>query len=380
MSKLNIVRRCHDCGVILQSDDPKAEGYISPEALGNATARVLFCNKCFEESRYNFVPRTPKVSDEYLSMMEDAEASDALIVYVVDLFSFENSFVPEITEVIEGLNILIVANKRDLLPASYSDDLLREYVAHRFRNAHFRVTHDDVILTSLTSMGDTSHILAEIEKRRKRHDVYVVGSVGAGKTQLISSLLHSFSNDSDRVITSANYPGTSLRVMQIPLDTSTFLYETPGISLDNAISSKLDMDGLRIVSPLEAVKARPIVLEKGDALAVGGLVRFELRDGPRQDIKAYFAEGVTLFKGKASRINETFLRKAEAGAYKPSSRAISDMSDFDAFDLTVDEIGSRDIGVAGLGWIAFVGAGQTWRIYVPKNVSIYHTRSKIRII
>ena len=378
MSILNIVRRCHDCGAILQADDPNAEGYISPEALSNTGARVLFCNKCFEESRYNFVPRSPKVSDDYLSMMEDAEASDALIVYVIDLFSFENSFVPAITSIIENLNILIVANKRDLLPKDYDDEALKEYVAHRFRNARFKVTHDDVVLTSLTSMSDTSAIFEEIEKRRMRHDVYVLGAVGAGKTQLISSLLHSYSNESNRAIISANYPGTSLRVMQVPLDTSTYLYETPGISTDNAISSKLDLAGARLVVPDEPVKARNFIMDKGDALAIGGLVRFELREGSKQDVKAYFASGVTIAKGRAVRINETFLRKAEAGAYVPSSAALTSASDFDAFDLTVDETGSRDIGVAGFGWICFHGAGQTWRIYLPKNVSLYHTRSKIK--
>ena len=378
MSKLNIVRRCHNCGVILQGDDKFAPGYIDPSVLEMTSARVLFCNKCFDESRYNFVPRTPKVSEEFLSMMQDAEASDALIVYVIDLFSFENSFVPEVTEIIEGLNLLIIANKRDLLPKSFSDDLLREYVAHRCRNARLKCTRDDVILTSLTSLGDSAQIIDEIESRRKRHDVYIIGATGSGKTQLISSFLHSYRNQSNRVITSANYPGTNLRIMQIPLDTSTFIYETPGISLDNTIGSKLDMDGIRAVTPDCPVKARVFVMEKGDCLLIGGVARFELREGERQEIKAYFAKDVTVVKVRSAKAEETFFRKAQVGASVPVSREVTSPSDLDAYDLSVEEEGPRDIGVAGLGWICFEGAKQTWRIFIPKNVSIYTTRAKIK--
>ena len=377
MSKLNIVRRCHNCGVILQADNPKEEGYISPDILENTGARVLFCNKCFEESRYNFVPRTPKISDEFLSMMQDAEASDALIVYVVDLFSFENSFVPEVTEIIEGLNILIIANKRDLLPKACKDEELREYVAHRARNAHFKVTRDDVMLTSLTSLGDSSAIIEEIEKRRKRHDVYIVGATGSGKTQLISSFLHSFNNTSNRAITSSNYPGTSLRVLQIPLDTSSYIYETPGISLDNTIGAKLDLEGIQAITPSTAVKARSITMDKGDSLLIGGVARIELRVGEKQEVKAYFAHDVTLVKARVH-VEDTFFRKAASGALVPASKTLKTPSDFDAFDLSVEETGPRDIGIAGLGWVCFQGNAQTWRIFTPKNVAIYTTRAKVK--
>lgn len=378
MSKLNIVRRCHNCGVILQGDDKFAPGYVDPSILEMTTARVLFCNKCFDESRYNFVPRTPKVSDDLLAMVDDAEASDALIVYVVDLFSFENSFVPELTEKIEGLNLLIIANKRDLLPKAFSDDLLREYVAHRCRNARLKCTRDDVILTSLTSMGDSSHIIEEIESRRKRHDVYVLGAVGSGKTQLISSFLHSYHNQSSKAITSSTYPGTNLRVLQIPLDTSTCIYECPGISLDNTIGSKLDMEGIRAVTPDCPVKARTFTVEKGDCLLIGGVARFELREGEKQEVKAYFAKDVTVNKVRAAKAEEVFFRKAYAGSLVPTSREVTGPSDLDAFDLSVEEEGPRDIGVAGLGWICFEGAKQVWRIFIPKNVSIYTTRAKIK--
>ena len=213
MSKLNVVRRCYNCGTILQADDPKKPGYIDRQLLETSNSTVLFCEKCWTDQRYNIAPREPNVDPQFLSMLKDAQASDATIVYVVDLFSFEASFISEITEAIEGLNVLVIANKRDLLPRKMSDALLREYVAHRFRVAKLKVVADDVVLTSLTSSADIKSINDRIEKLRRRHDVYIIGAINAGKTLFLSSFLRSYSNASRLNITTCNYPGTTIRVM-----------------------------------------------------------------------------------------------------------------------------------------------------------------------
>ncbi|MBQ4255339.1 MAG: hypothetical protein II721_05015, partial [Bacilli bacterium] len=55
-----------------------------------------------------------------------------------------------------------------------------------------------------------------------------------------------------------------------------------------------------------------------------------------------------------------------------------DATDFDAFDIAVEEKGQRDIGIEGLGWISFQGNGQTFTVMVPKGVSVYTSRAKIK--
>jgi GTPase SAR1 family protein len=77
-------------------------------------------------------------------------------------------------------------------------------------------------------LGDTSEAAKLIEEKRRRHDVYIIGSVGAGKTLFLSSFLHDYTNRSSRSIVTGEYPSTHLRVMQIPLDSSSSIYDTPG--------------------------------------------------------------------------------------------------------------------------------------------------------
>lgn len=377
MAKLNIVRRCHTCGVILQDENPEAPGYISPEYLANREARVLFCNKCFEESRYDFGVKTARVTPDFLTMLRDAEASDALIVYVVDLFSFENSFVPEINEIIEGLPVMVIANKRDLLPEAANDDDLREYVAHRCRVDHLSLTRDDVFLASLTSSADVAEIAEEIQKRRRRHDVYIIGAEGAGKTLLVTSFLRKFKNLSNRAIQTLDYPGTHVQVMQIPLDNSSYAYDTPGTSVANAVPCRLDAKNRRMVVPATEIKTRTETLSEGESLLVGGLAKIELIKGERTHLRAYFARKVELRTTKA-KTESSYFKKLANGDLLPYSASIVTPNDFDAYDIAVEEKGIRDIGIAGLGWISFEGEGQTFRVFVPKGVSIYTTRGKIK--
>ena len=377
MSGFNFIRRCHNCGAILQGDDPHKPGYIHPEAL-KLGAKVLFCDSCFEESKYNFSPKTPKVDEDYLSMLEDAEASDALIVYCLDLFSFENSFIPEVTSTIQGLPLIVVANKRDLLPLETSDEELREYVAHRCRADGLTCVKDDVMLVSLAYGSDVSGIWEIINAKRRAHDVYVIGASGSGKTQLISALLHHYSNPTGEAVGYKKYPGTELTVMSIPLDMSSYLYDTPGTSLSNSVVSRVDETNLARLLPVKAVEPTSFRMAEGDSLFIGGIARVELHKGERTDIDVYVAPKVDLIKTRSEDPEKLFFKKLEKGAIIPTATKGKVPSDYDAYELTIDEVGRRDIGIAGLGWFSFEGNHQQWRIYVLKGVGLYATRAKIK--
>ena len=380
MSKLNVVRRCYSCGAILQGEDPEQAGYIQKDLLDSSPSTILFCEHCWREQRYNIAPRQATADPDFITMLKDAQASDALIVYVVDLFSFESSFIDEVSHTIRGLKILVIGNKRDLLPAKATDDSLRIYVAHRFRVSELSVQAEDVFLMStLSSQSDIQLIVNEIQKRRAGHDVYVIGASGAGKSRFFASFLRDFQNSSSHPIQMAKYPGTKIRVMQIPLDNSSMIYDTPGTSIDNSITSRLTTADESYVLPKVRVASRGMNLAPKEALLIGGVVRIDLIEGKKAGVplKCYFAPEVTLKKAKGDLDSATL--KAFASRYvKPTIESLKSLADFDVFDLDVEENGSRDIGIQGLGWINFEGNKQKFRIYLPKGVSLYTSRAKIQ--
>ncbi|HBS03039.1 MAG TPA: ribosome biogenesis GTPase YqeH [Firmicutes bacterium] len=378
MSEFNVVRRCYGCGVILQSEDPAKPGYIDPEIVGKAEVNApLFCQACWKQTKYNSAPLEPSASQDFLSMLRDAKASDALIVFVVNLFSFECSLVPEVCRILEGLKLLVLANKRDLLPKKADDSSLRKYVSQRFRKARLSVSENDVCLISLRSDLNVDRVVSRMQKERQGHDVYVIGAAGAGKTIFVNAFLRSYANPSSRAIGISKYPRTELSVMTIPLDSSSSLFDTPGTSLENSMITHVDASDMKRILPQSEIKARSYSLSKGEKLILGDdLASIELLNGARTPVKLYCSNEVSVSKRLGTKIEDAFYRFADQIRAK---REKNPSADFDAFETKIEEKGERDIGIEGLGWICFRSAGQTFRIYVRKGVSLYSGNAKIKI-
>ena len=133
MSIITSVRRCYNCGKVLQDKDPSKEGYIEPATLMSLHASdMILCHDCYEELHPNVAPAAADVSDEFLSMLRDAKKEGATIVYLVDLISFECSFNKEVLDLIVDLPVIIIASKWDLMPKETEVEHTKEYVAHRF--------------------------------------------------------------------------------------------------------------------------------------------------------------------------------------------------------------------------------------------------------
>ena len=128
MAELNKVTRCYRCGVILQTDDPTAEGYISRDIVEKYPDGLLLCNNCFENERFNDTPQEPKFEEEFQTILDTVKKTNGLIVYVIDVFSFEGSFITKLNHSIKDLDVLVVANKRDLMPKNTNDDELINYI------------------------------------------------------------------------------------------------------------------------------------------------------------------------------------------------------------------------------------------------------------
>lgn len=377
MAKIAQIRRCYSCGAVLQSDDPTKEGYVKKETLENASQHFLFCDRCFELERYQNKSNDPEVSEDYIRFLSDAKRKNALLVYVVNLFSFEASFSVQINAIIQDMDILVVGNKFDLLPESCTEDETKEYVAHRFRASGIHLTKDDVVLGTATTDENAKHILSRIFELRNGRDVYVIGASMSGKTTLVQSFLRVYSNMSKGTISTHLYPKTKLSVMEIPLSSKTSLYDAPGISINNSILYNLDKATLKQIYLTKAVEAKKISLEEGQVLCLGGIAYVQLIKGKKTDFKCYFHDHVELKKLAGQHVDEKFIQLVLRKRLIPSLPRIHSGRDLDVFEITITETNYRDIGIQGYGWLNFKAANQTFRICIPKGVAIYSSRPKV---
>lgn len=383
MTKIQPVRRCFHCGAILQKDDEALPGYVDSEILeSHSPSEVLLCQKCFAKQRFNRFPKSASISDDYVKMLEDARASDSLIVHVIDLTSFECSFDAETAKICKSLPRIVIANKRDLIPAAYKDENLKDYVAYIFKENGLPVEKEDIYVTNLLSSGECLDIVAAVEKKRKGHDVYIVGALNSGKSLFLDSFLRSYKNRSNRSVGSSLYYGTKIEVLKIPLDSSSSIFDTPGKDDDNSFFACKDGNVLKALVTEKPYTAKKHILIKGASLFISNLARIDYLSGNgiSLPLSVHIPDKIqckTVLPKK--NMDALFLKLLEKKAMKPHPSFIKGLSDYDVFDVSTEpsEGEHQEISIAGLGWVSFrIKDSLKIRIYVPKGIGVFIGKAK----
>lgn len=376
MGEIRRVLRCYKCGTILQDEKVNDKGYISSDILNNHKSEILMCNDCFDKLIFNPGPVLDDIDEDFYSIIDDARATDSLIVLVLDLFSFEGFASQRFRNSIDSSNVLVVGNKRDLLPKEIDDEVLKEHIRHRLRNT-CNLNVQEIILTSSIENYNIDILLERINSLRARHDVYILGFPNSGKTSLVNCLLKHYQNKTTRVISTIDYPGTKIRVFEVPLDRTSNLYDIPGMSSHNSIQDVVEPTIVNQLLFKKPVSIKSATLSQGNAIAIGGLAKIELIKGPKTNVKMFVSEKIELKTIRSKDTDEVFYNMIEKKIIKPVSKYLTSYEVFDMYDVKVDQDGERDIGILGLGWISFKGNNQTFRVSVPKGVYIYTSRAKV---
>ena len=379
MGKVKRVLRCYHCGAILQCDNPNEKGYIIPESLNRATPiQIIYCDKCFEMMKaFNNSELDQNVDNEVLKILEDAFATDAYIIWVVDLFSFNGTLNSEIANRVKKLNVTVIGTKRDLFPSNVKDASLIEYLNERF--ASYGIKPKTVRLIDSGNKFDPKELIDAMNNARKGHDVYMIGNLTSGKTSLINKALKGFENKTSRQIRTIKYPGTHVDVLEIPLSRSSFFYELPGLSQDTSIVNKLERDVVKQIVPKKDVKVTFRNMIAGDALMVGSLAAFEMIKGKATSFKFYAAEGVETKKVSSKRLDDAIKENNIRRSVRPVSERLISFHDYDMFEYSMENDKKwHDISIEGLGWLSFIAQGQIIRVRLPKGVALKESLAKVR--
>jgi hypothetical protein len=375
MTEIRRIRRCPGCGVILQSIDETLPGFVPEKHFERH--EVVLCQRCFKLQHYgeDIAPKEPRVNEEFLKILDQAQLENALIVYVLDLFSFDSSFSPDVNQKIKDLDIIGVANKRDLFPKSVKDEKMRSYVMARAKKAG--LTIDDLVIASPIKKYNIDEVKAQIEAKRQGRNVYVIGAASSGKSSLVNAYIKQFMNTTQMMITTSPFPGTTLRVIEIPLDESSHLYDTPGFVLDTSLISIVERDVIRSIVPRNEIKPRTFQLMAKQSIIIGGLARFDFMAGKTTGFTCYFSNLVEIKRSALINADKTFDSLVGQNKIRPTSKIVKSFKDLEAFEATIADKGRIDIGIVGLGWITFTGNKQDIRVSAPKGIAVYVQPAKI---
>ena len=357
------IKRCYGCGAILQDKDPNDIGYIPTEKLHDDDEKL--CVRCFKLRNYSTLKKTPDFNIDYVTILDHAKDEKALIVYVLNAFSLAASSLNGIGKYLPD-NVLVVLNKRDILPNSYSDEYLIQYTKNMLSKENINPL--DIIISSASNYTKNIDILMEeINKYRQGRSVYFIGSYQVGKSSIINNLLKTFINKTGKMITTSCYPGTTLDVISIPLDNESYIYDTPGIYNDRSAISILEPELGKYILPRTLIKPERFSTKDGQSFIISNFFRFDFVKGDKSDFTFFKSNNLTILRSKINKADS--LIKLNSNEQIKSNK-IKDVNDLVKTTFIAKPNTTNVIRVLGLCIIEFVGKNQEIHVYAPKGVEV----------
>ena len=356
---------CIGCGATIQTRDKDKLGYTPQSALdkGLETGEV-YCQRCFRLRHYNEITDVHISDDEFLKLLHEVGDSDALVVNVVDIFDFNGSVIPGLPRFVSGNDVLLVGNKKDILPKSVKSSKVTHWLMERAHEEGMRPV--DAILTSAQNRQSIKEVIEKIEEYRKGRDVYVVGVTNVGKSTLINAIIHEITGDKD-IITTSRFPGTTLDKIEIPLDDGSYIYDTPGIIHRHQMAHYLSAKNLKYVSPKKEIKPKTYQLNPEQTLFLGGLGRFDFVSGDKQGFTAFFDNELKLHRTKLAGATAFYDKHVGTLLTPPNSNEVSEFPKLVKHEFTIKE--KTDIVFSGLGWIRVTGPARV-AAWAPEGVGV----------
>ncbi len=360
------VKRCYGCGAILQDQDPNEAGYLPKEKFESEEDSL--CERCYKLRHYSKYKANGDFTIDYVTILSSAKEENALVCYVLNAFSLHGSMLKGIGKYLPN-RVLVILNKRDLLDKNYSESYLRERATALLKEEG--VEPIDVIITSSGSKSSNiDGLMKAIDQNRNGKSVYFVGAYQVGKSSLINCLLSTYSNSTEKMITTSPYPGTTLDVISIPLDESSYLYDTPGIYNSDSIVSFLEPSIIKYVLPRSLVRPESYPSKEGQSFLFSNLARLDFVKGDKTTFTFYKSNDLTLQRSKIGKADELLMSLSENVNLSTRTEKIHKSEDLKKVTLTAFDSTINRIVINGLGFVEFPGRGQTIDVYVPKSVEV----------
>lgn len=362
---------CFGCGIPLQNSNPNSPGYVSKFFEQNSH---FLCQRCFRLQHYGINNEEPVFCGDYRKIIDQARREKALIIYVVDLFAFESSLISSILDEIKDLRVVIIASKRDIIPQSIKDEKLKAFIRRRLHE--YDINPLDIITSSAFKNYNIDEIIERYNSLRKGKNVYVFGASSVGKSSLINSFLKNYSNKTNQVISTSPYPGTTLNVISVPIGNGNYIYDTPGILLENSIFSHIDQKLIKYIMPRREIKPRAYQLQGCQSLIIHNFVKIDFCDDIKNNLILYLSNDINITRSKLENSEKTFNNMIKNKQFRLLDRNIKELQDLSKHEIQLPN-GDCDIVISGLLWIKIKGKGQKINIYAPNGVAINIRECKI---
>ena len=359
---------CIGCGASLQSDNEKKEGYVPSSVLKKNSSELeeVYCKRCFRLRNYNEVADIELTDDDFLTMLNEISSKNALIVNLVDIFDLNGTMISSMQRFAGDNPLLIIGNKIDLLPNVVGHGKIRQWLTEQVHKADLRPKQ--VSLVSALRSESVKDLMKLIDKERRGRDVYVVGTTNVGKSTLINQIVN-IATESENLITTSYFPGTTLGMIEISLDNGSNLIDTPGIIQRNNLTHYLQGEDLKFVIPRREIKPKIYQLEEEQTVFIEGLARFDYLEGQgKESFVFYTSSELNLHRTKLENADNLYQKHLGKLLNPPNEKSIKDFPKLKEHPFMIDE--PKDIVVSGLGWVSVQTVPTKISMWAPEGIDV----------
>ena len=368
-----ISKKCTGCGMELQFEDEKKEGYVPEEKF--ITEGDLLCQRCFKIKNYGKNSVNNFKSEDYSKEVLNSVKKSDIILPIFDIIDFEGSFTEEILDYLRDYRSIVLVNKTDLLPGFVHPTEIADWIKDRL--AEEDIVPENIAFISAKSKYGINGVIRKIKSifPDKKVKAVVLGVSNVGKSSVINLLL------GKNKITTSKYSGTTLKSInnKIP-DTDITITDTPGlIPKEKRLSDILSVEtGLKLV-PSGEISRKTFKLEEGQVFMFDAFCRFKVKENKAKNndtaeekkykpiFSVYSSKNVKFHVTKEERVEE-LLEGDFFDVLKGEEKKKYFENEFVTFKITVKE--NEDLVISGLGWINVKRGPLAIELTVPKGVKV----------
>lgn len=354
---------CVGCGVPIQTEDPERLGFTPKQALER---EHIICQRCFKLKNYNEIQDVSLTDEDFLKILHGIGETKALIVKIVDIFDFDGSWIQGIQRFVGKNPILLIGNKVDILPKSVKYQKVINWMRRQAKEYGLKPL--DVFLVSSAKGHGIKEVAEAIDHDRNGQNVYVVGCTNVGKSTFINRIIKEVTGEGD-IITTSHFPGTTLDLIDIPLDDGTSLFDTPGIINHHQMAHYIDKRDLKLLSPKKEIKPKVYQLNEEQTLFFGGLARLDYVKGGRTSFVCYVPNGLTIHRTKKEKADQLYENHVGELLTPPRNEQLGSFPNLVPHTFTIKEK-KTDIVFSGLGWVTVNEPNVRVIAYAPKGVYV----------
>jgi len=372
LEEILISKKCAGCGIELQFEDEKKEGYVPEEKF--IMEGDLLCQRCFKIKNYGKNSVNNFKSEDYSKEVLKSVKKSDIILPIFDIIDFEGSFTEEILDYLRDYRSIVLVNKTDLLPGFVHPTEIADWIKDRL--AEEDIVPENIAFISAKNKYGINGVIRKIKSVFPEGKVkaVVLGVSNVGKSSVINLLL------GKNKITTSKYSGTTLKSInnKIP-DTNITITDTPGlIPKEKRLSDMISVEtGLKLV-PAGEISRKTFKLGDGQIFMFDAFCRFKVKENEIEDkiegeniykpmFSAYSSKNVKFHVAKEERV-EDLLQGDFFEILKGEEKKKYFENKFVTFETTVEE--NEDLVISGLGWINVKRGPLTIELTVPEGVKV----------